>query len=142
MKRHKALFAAVAALAAIVAALSVQSATADPGGTNHAYACFSTVAGPVLASADDTSVFATWDSYGAGYFAPMVESTVPTTTELAGWYLTCSLPAGWTQVGSYVLGDGSKIDLSGPTDYLNNSVPIPGVYPVIQAATPATATTP
>lgn len=138
MKRHKALFAVVAAIAAITV-LGVQAASADVGGTNHAYVCFSSVAGPMLASADDTSVFPTWSTYGSGYFAPMAESSVPTTTQIAGgWYLTCNLAAGWTQIGSYILGDGSKIDLSGPTDYLVNSLPIPGVYPVIQPAAPAT----
>lgn len=142
MKRHKALFAVVAALAAIVTALSVQSATADPGGTNHAYVCYSALAGPIVASADNGDVFATWATYAPGYFAPMAESGTPTSTQMAGgWYLTCSLPAGWTDIGSYILGDGSKVDLSGPTDYLNNSVPVPGVYPVIQAAVPATTTT-
>ena len=138
MKRHKLLFAVVAAVAAITV-LGVQSATADPGGTNHAYVCFSSVAGPMIVSADDSNVFPTWYGYASGYFAPMAESSVPTTTQMAGgWYLTCSLPAGWTEIGSYVLGDGSKVDLSGPTDYLVNSLPIPGVYPVIQSAAPAT----
>jgi hypothetical protein len=138
LKRHKALFAIVAALAAIT--IGVQSATADPGGTNHAYVCFSSVAAPMLASANDSSVFPTWSTYATGYFAPMAESSVPTTTEMAGgFFLTCNLAAGWTQIGSYILGDGSKIDLSGPTDYVVNSLPIPGVYPVIQ---PAVATTP
>lgn len=141
MKRHMALFAVIAALGAIAVVMGVQSATADPGGTNHAYVCFSSVAGPMLASADDTTVFPTWSSYGTGYFAPMAESSSPTTTQIAGgWYLTCNLAAGWTQIGSYILGDGSKIDLSGPTDYLVNSLPIPGVYPVIQPAAPTTGT--
>ncbi|HEV2592790.1 MAG TPA: hypothetical protein VGU02_12955 [Gaiellaceae bacterium] len=138
MKRHTALFAAIVALAAI-AVIGVQSASADPSADNHAYVCYSSVAGPMLVSADDSSVFPTWSSYAAGYFAPMAESSTPTTTQMAGgWYLTCSLAAGWTQVGSYVLGDGKKIDLSGPTDYLVNSLPIPGVYPVIQAAATTT----
>lgn len=134
MKRHKALFVILAAFAAIAAAFIVQSANAVPS-DNNAYVCFSSVASPMIASANDTSVFPTWYGYGPGYFAPMAESTAPTNTQMAGgWYLTCSLPAGWTQIGSYILGDGSKVDLSGPTDYLVNSLPIPGVYPVIQSA--------
>jgi hypothetical protein len=139
LKRHKALFAVIAAVAALTA-IGVNSATADPGGTNHAYVCFSSIAGPMLVSADDTSVYPTWDTYATGYFTPLAETSVPTTTEIAGWYLTCSLPAGWTEIGSYILGDGSKVDLSGPTGYLQNSVPVPGVYPVIQPAAPATTT--
>jgi hypothetical protein len=141
LKRHKALFAVVTAIAALTVALGVQSATADTGGTNHAYVCFSSVAGPMLVSANNSDVFPTWSSYATGYFAPMAESSSPTTTQIAGgWYLTCNLAPGWTEVGSYILGDGSKIDLSGPTDYLVNSLPIPGVYPVIQPAAPATTT--
>jgi hypothetical protein len=136
LKRHKTLLTVLVAAAAIVTVIGVQSATAAPS-DNNAYVCFSSVASPMIASANDTSVFRTWYGYGTGYFAPMAESTVPTHTQMAGgWYLTCSLPAGWTQIGSYILGDGSKVDLSGPTDYLYNSLPIPGVYPVIQSATP------
>jgi len=136
LKRHKVLFAVVAAFAAITV-LGVQSASADPGGQNHDYVCFSSVAGPMLVSSDDSSVFPTWSTFATGYFAPMAESTVPTTTQIAGgWYLTCNLAPGWTEIGSYILGDGSKIDLSGPTDYLVNSLPIQGVYAVIQPAAP------
>ena len=142
MKRHKALFAAAAAIAAIVA-IGVQSATAADPGENHAYVCYSALAAPLVVGADNSDVFPTWATYATGYFAPMAESTTPTDTTMAGgWYLTCSLPTGWTEIGSYILGDGSKIDLNGPTDYLVNSKPIPGVYPVIQAATPATAPAP
>src|SRR4051794_29766624 len=102
LKRHKTLLAALAAVAAIVTAIGVQSATADPGDTGHAYVCFSSVAGPMLAAADNADVFPTWSSYATGYFAPMAEATVPTTTQIAGgWYLTCNLAAGWTQIGSY-----------------------------------------
>jgi len=141
-KSHKALFAVLAAFAAIATAIVVQTASAAPS-DNNAYVCFSSVASPMIASANDTSVFPTWSTYGHGYFAPMAESSVPTNTQMAGgWYLTCNLAAGWTQVGSYILGDGSKIDLSGPTDYLVNSLPIPGVYPVIQSAAPTATTAP
>jgi hypothetical protein len=141
LKRHKALFAVVAVLAAIT--IGAQSATAAPDpGVNHAYVCFSSLAAPMVFSADNTDVFPTWATYGKGYFAPMAESSTPTDTAMAGgWWLTCNLAAGWTQVGSYILGDGSKIDLSGPTDYLVNSLPIPGVYPVIQPAAPPTPAT-
>lgn len=144
MKRHKALFAVIAALAALTTALVAQSATADPTtpSDNNAYVCYSALANPIVVSANDTSVYPTWATYGTGYFAPMVESTVATPTPTAGgWYLTCSLPAGWTQIGSYVLGDGKKIDLSGSgQDYVVNGMPVPGVYPVIEAAAPATTT--
>jgi hypothetical protein len=140
LKRHKALFAVVAALAAIATALVVESASADPTtpSNNNAYVCYSSVASPLIVSANDTTAFPTWATYGAGYFAPMVESSVPTPTPTAnGWYLTCSLPAGWTQIGSYVLGDGKKIDLSGSgQDYVVNGMPIPGVYPIIEPAAP------
>ena len=142
LKRQKALLAVVAAVAAIVTAIGVQSATAADPGMNHAYVCYSALAAPLVVGADNTSVFPTWATYATGYFAPMAESTVPTETQMAGgWYLSCSLPTGWTEIGSYILGDGSKIDLNGPTDYLVNSAPIPGVYPVIQSASP-TATAP
>jgi len=131
----------VTALAALTVAMGVQSATADPGDVGHAYVCFSSVAGPMLVGANNSDVFPTWYSYATGYFAPMAESSSPTNTQIAGgWYLTCNLAPGWTQVGSYILGDGNKIDLSGPTDYLVNSQPIPGVYPVIQSAAPTTTT--
>jgi hypothetical protein len=143
LKRQKALFAVVAAVAAIVTAVGVQSATAADPGVNHAYVCYSALADPLVVSADNSAVFPTWATYATGYFAPMAESSTPTTTQMAGgWYLSCNLPTGWTQIGSYILGDGSKIDLNGPTDYLVNSMPIPGVYPVIQAAAPATASAP
>ena len=139
LKRQKALFAAAAAIAAIVTAIGVQSATAADPGVNHAYVCYSALAAPLVVSADNSSVFPTWYGYATGYFAPMAESTVPTDTLMAGgWYLTCSLPTGWTQIGSYILGDGSKISLNGPTDYLVNSQPIPGVYPVIESSSATT----
>jgi hypothetical protein len=137
LTRHKALCAAVAVAAAAIAAFAAPSAGAF-GGVNHDYACYSATGAPILAAANDTGVFATSDTFAPGYFAPMAESSVPTQTPIpGGWYLTCSLQTGWTQIGSYILGDGSTIAMNGPTSYLQNSLPIPGVYPVIQSATPA-----
>jgi hypothetical protein len=146
LKSHKALFVVIAAFAAIAATLVVQSASADPTtpSNNNAYVCYSALASPLIVSANDTTTFPTWATYGSGYFAPMVESSVPTPTPTAGgWYLTCSMPAGWTQIGSYVLGDGRKIDLGGSgQNYVVNGLPIPGVYPVIESTAPTTTTTP
>jgi len=139
LRRHKALCAALVAAVTAIAAIAAQSAAAF-GGVNHDYACYSAQASPLLAAANDTTVFASSDTFAPGYFAPMAESSVPTQTPIpGGWYLTCSLQTGWTQIGSYILGDGSTIALNGPTDYLQNSMPIPGVYPVIQPAAPTTS---
>ncbi len=77
----------------------------------------------------EKSVFASWDAYASGYWAPFAEKTIPTAEKLGAYYLTCALPTGWALTGSYVLGDGSDVTNDAP--YFVDAKAIPGVYPVI-----------
>lgn len=141
MKKHLKLLAAIAAVGAVaVFAVATQTATAD-GTPGTGYVCApGDLGNPIGVLANDTSVFPTWDSFATGYTTPSAETSVPTGVNAGKYYLTCTQWTGWTQVGTYVLGDGSLTPTKGPNPYLDpQNLPIPGVYPVIQQAAAATS---
>lgn len=111
----------------LCAVVGAQSARAQ---TDSAFACYSvweTDPGPWQST--ETAVFASWDAYASGYWAPFAETSIPTAEQVGGYYLTCVLPAGWALTGAYVLGDGTDVTTDAP--YFVNAKAIPGVYPVI-----------
>ncbi|HEX5449944.1 MAG TPA: hypothetical protein VFW85_07795 [Gaiellaceae bacterium] len=117
------------ALVAVVlcAVVAAQSARAQ---TDSAFACYSVwQTDPGAWQSTETTVFASWDAYASGYWAPFAETSVPTAEQVGRYYLTCTLPAGWELTGGYVLGNGSDVTSDAP--YFVNAKAIPGVYPVI-----------
>ena len=111
----------------VVAAVAAGSAKAQ---TNSAFSCYSVwQQDPGAWSATDTTVFASWDAYASGYWAPFAETSIPTAEQVGGYYLTCVLPAGWALTDRYVLGDGTDVTNDAP--YFVDAKSIPGVYPVI-----------
>lgn len=110
-----------------VAAVLASSAKAQ---VNSGFACYSVwQQDPGAWSATDTTVFASWDAYAPGYWAPFAETSIPTAERVGGYYLTCLLPVGWALTGGYVLGNGADVTNDAP--YFVNAKAIPGVYPVI-----------
>jgi hypothetical protein len=119
-------------------ALGVASQTAIADGTpDMAYACApGDRLTPELFSAKDTHAFPTWDTLHKGWWSPYAELARPTGAVAGAWYLTCTQWAGYTQVGVYLVGNGQVTNVNGPNPYVNaNSMPIPGVYPVIKLST-------
>jgi len=111
----------------VVAAVAAGSAKAQ---TDSAFACYSVwQTDPGVWQSTEPTVFASWDAYATGYWAPFAETSIPTAEQAGGYYLTCALPAGWALTGHYVLGDGT--DVTNDAAYFVDAKPIPGVYPVI-----------
>lgn len=118
--------------AAVVAVVLCALVVAGSAGaqTDSAFACYSVWQNdPGAWQSTETTVFASWDTYASGYWAPFAETSIPTGEKAGDYYLTCVLPTGWAVTGNYVLGDGSDVTTNGA--YFVDAKSIPGVYPVI-----------
>lgn len=117
----------LAALVATAVAAGI-GASVRPAAAGN-YACFSQTGAPVLfTNNNDPRVFPTWSTYATGWSTPYAESKFSTSTPMLQYYLTCSIPPGWTIV-NYILAGGNPIATM--VNYVINGQPIPGVYPVI-----------
>ncbi len=125
---------------AVVAAFAVASwgASAASAQQDTGYACLpGDQLTPETFLSTDTIAFASWDTFATGAWSPYAETSVPTGAVVGNYYLTCTQWNGWTQVGTYALGNGQLAPTSGPKPYVNplTNLPIPGAYPVIQLST-------
>jgi hypothetical protein len=111
----------------LAAAVAASTARAQ---SDSAFACYSVwQTDPGTWQSNDSTVFASWDAYAAGYWAPFAETSIPTAEKVGSYYLTCAFPAAWAMTGRYLTASG--IDVTSDPVYFVDAKAIPGVYPVI-----------
>ncbi|MGH8860882.1 MAG: hypothetical protein ACRDVG_06545 [Jatrophihabitantaceae bacterium] len=123
----KSLVAAVVSLA-----VTVPAAVAATGGTaNHAFACYSHGQGdPGVWESSDAAVFAA-DDYAKGYWRPWAVKENVSSTQIGDYHLTCTLPSGMADSGTYVTDGG---DVIGANVANADGALAVGVYPIAEAA--------
>jgi hypothetical protein len=120
------------AMTMVVVAVAVPVAAAAARGTvNHAFACYSRdQRDPGAWERSNNTVFAAAD-YGKGYWRPWAVKEKVSSTQIGGYYLTCTLPAGMAESGTY-LTDGGEV--LGATAANPDGSLVVGLYPIAEPA--------
>ncbi|HEX5449987.1 MAG TPA: hypothetical protein VFW85_08015 [Gaiellaceae bacterium] len=135
MKKHLKLLSLAACVAAVATLGASGGAATAASHTSTAYVCLpGDWLTPEAIPSTNKAVFPRWDSFATGAWTPWAETSVKTGATAGKYYLTCTAWEGWTQVGTYVLGDGTLTPPTGTNPYLNSVtfLPNPGVYPILQ----------